>query len=862
VSGSRRFARLIREGKYEEALAIAREMVEGGAQIIDVNMDEALLDSEREMTQFLNHLAAEPDITRVPIMIDSSKWSVIEAGLKCVQGKAIVNSISLKEGEEEFRRQAWLVKAYGAAVVVMAFDEKGQADTFARKIEICQRAYRILTEEVHFPPYDIIFDPNVLAIGTGMDEHNGYAREFLAATAWIKQNLPLARVSGGISNLSFAFRGNDTIREAIHSVFLYHAIQAGLDMGIVNPGMLQIYDEIPPDLLLLTEDLVLNRRKNATERLLLYAQENDQHRKKETREDEWRELELFERLAHSLIHGITEHIEEDILAARALFPRAIEVIEGPLMSGMAIVGDRFGSGKMFLPQVIKSARVMKKAVAVLQPFIEAEKSAGEGHSAGKILLATVKGDVHDIGKNIVGVVLACNNYEVKDLGVMVPADKILREAVAFGADIIGLSGLITPSLEEMTHVAMELERNNLKTPLLIGGATTSELHTALKIEPVFSGPVVHVRDASRSSAVISALLSPTQGPEFSKKIKNQYAQVRENHRRKKEDHLLISLEEARKNRFHPDPKQLPVPAPTRTGRWIFTQYSLEEISQWIDWTFFFHTWKIPGKFPDIFSDPIKGKEARKLYQDAEIMIQQIIENNMLEARGAVGIFPAQAIGDDVELFEDESRKKSLGVFRFLRNQQKKNESLPNLCLADFIAPRESGQMDYLGLFACTAGLGMDPWLSNFNQQNDDYSGFMLKILADRMAEAFAELLHSRVRREIWAYAPEEKLGLSEILKEEYMGIRPAPGYPACPDHSEKALLFSILDPDRQTGISLTENFAMDPPASVSGFYFAHPQAQYFSLGKLLPDQISDYGLRKGIPISDVEKSLGHLMESR
>ncbi|MFP4469801.1 MAG: methionine synthase, partial [Bacteroidales bacterium] len=790
------------------------------------------------------------------VMVDSSKWSVIEAGLKCLQGKSIVNSISLKEGEEEFRRQARLVKKYGAAVIVMAFDEEGQAVTFERKTEICRRAYRILTEEIDFPPEDIIFDPNILTVATGIDEHNNYAVDYVNATRWIKENLPYAKVSGGVSNLSFSFRGNDTVREAMHSAFLYHAIRAGMDMGIVNPGMLQIYDEIPGDLLQLVEDVILNRRKDATDRLIAYADKVKNSGKKEEKHDAWRDAPVQERLKHALVKGITEFVEADTEEARQQYERALDVIEGPLMDSMNVVGDLFGSGKMFLPQVVKSARVMKKAVAVLLPYIEAENAEKGGRqSAGKVLLATVKGDVHDIGKNIVGVVLACNNFEVIDLGVMVPAEKILHTAVDENVDIVGLSGLITPSLEEMVHVAREMTRRNMQVPLLIGGATTSEIHTAVKIEPNYQAPVVHVRDASKSVGVVSSLISEKQKESVAKEVREKYASLREKHETGRAEASYVSLDEARRNHIKIDWESSPVYKPSFTGNKYFIDYDLKEISEFIDWTFFFHSWRINGKFPAIFDDPVKGEEAKKLYDDAIALLHRIVNEKMLQANGVIGFWPAAAKGDDVQLFEDENRKKQLAVFRFLRNQQEKAGDTPNLCLADFVAPADTGKQDYIGGFAVTAGIGLEKWVAEFEADNDDYNAIMMKILADRLAEAFAELMHEKVRKEFWGYAPDETLSIEETLREKYQGIRPAPGYPACPEHSEKRTLFDLLDAENQADIHLTENYAMYPAASVSGYYFAHPQSQYFNLGKVSRDQVEDYARRKNLTPEQVEKLL-------
>ncbi|MDP4289651.1 MAG: methionine synthase, partial [Bacteroidota bacterium] len=790
VSGSRKFARLIAEEKYEEAISIARSQVDGGAQVIDVNMDDAMLDSEKSMVRFLNLMQSEPDIARLPVMIDSSKWSVLEAGLKCIQGKAIVNSISLKEGEEVFKNHAAKVKQYGAAAVVMAFDEQGQASTYERRIAICQRAYDILTKEIHFHPEDIIFDPNVLTIATGIEEHNNYAIDFLNTVTWIKEHLPYAKVSGGISNLSFSFRGNDTVREAMHSVFLYHAVKAGLDMAIVNAGVLQVYDEIDPALLELVEDVIFNRRLDATERLISFAETVKAKGKQEVVEAEWRNEPVAKRLAHALIKGITEYIDEDIEEARLNYPRALDVIEGPLMNGMNIVGDLFGAGKMFLPQVVKSARVMKKAVAVLLPYIEAEK-AGEARKAGRILMATVKGDVHDIGKNIVSVVLGCNNYEIVDLGVMVPATTILDAAREHHVDIIGLSGLITPSLEEMTNVAKEMQNQGFNIPLLIGGATTSEVHTAVKIAPSYQAPVVHVRDASKAVGVVAALLSSDQRPAFVSSLKQRYDDLRHKIENQRSDVEYITLAAARDNKFVPDFTTYKPVRPHQLGAVSINDYSLEEISRYIDWTFFFYAWKMSGKYPAIFEDPIKGEEAKKLFQDAQAMLKRILNGKMLTANATFGIYPAQSVGDSVEIFADEAKSQKLQTYHFLRNQEKKDPGVPNLCLADFVAPAGSGVSDYMGFFAVTAGIGLEKWSAQFEADNDDYSSIMLKILADRLAEAFAELLHDRVRREFWGYAPDEKFSLEQMLKEEYQGIRPAPGYPACPSHLEKGDLFEI-----------------------------------------------------------------------
>lgn len=855
VSGSRQFARLIKEEKYEDALVVARQQVENGAQVIDINMDEAMLDSEKAMVRFLNMVASDPDIAKVPVMIDSSKWSVIEAGLKCIQGKSIVNSISLKEGEEAFRERAEKIKNYGAATVVMAFDEEGQASTLPRRIEICKRAYNILVNEMGFPPQDIIFDPNILTVATGMDEHNNYAVDYLKATRWIKENLSYASVSGGISNLSFSFRGNDPIREAMHSAFLYHAVRAGLDMGIVNAGMLPVYDEIPPGLLKLVEDVILNRRKDATERLIQFAETVQNAGKIEKKEEEWRTGKVEDRLKHSLIKGILDFVDEDIEEARKNYDKAIRVIEGPLMDGMNVVGDLFGSGKMFLPQVVKSARVMKKAVAKLLPYIEAEKVAGTSSSAGKILLATVKGDVHDIGKNIVGIVMACNNYEVIDLGVMVPAEKILQTAINEKVDIIGLSGLITPSLEEMVHVAKEMQRLGFTLPLMIGGATTSEIHAAVKIDPQYSASVIHVRDASKSIGVLSNLLSQENKISYSQKVKKHYDTIRKEYEAGKTDTIYITLQEARENRFITEWEKTRIIKPQFLGNKYFLEYPLEEISPYIDWTFLFHAWKLNGKYPAIFDDPVKGVEARKLFEDATTQLNEIIAKKMLKANGAVGLYPCNSVGDDIEIYSDETRSTILTKFHFLRNQQKKEDNVPNLCLADFVASKESGMIDYMGCFAVTAGVGLEKWVDYYQGNLDDYGIIMMKILADRLAEAFAEQMHKKIRKEFWGYASDEQLELKSLLKEEYIGIRPAPGYPACPEHSEKKILFDLLDVEKHTGIFLTENFAMYPAASVSGFYFAHPDSKYFALGKISREQVAEYAERKNISFELAEKYL-------
>ena len=856
VSGSRKFARLIKEEKYEEALSVARQQVESGAQVIDISMDEAMLDAEKAMVNFLNMVASDPDVARVPIMIDSSKFSVIHAGLKCIQGKSIVNSISLKEGEDAFREHASLLRKFGAATVIMAFDEDGQATTLDRRIAIATRAYRILTQELDFPPEDIIFDPNILTVATGIDEHNNYAVEFLSAVRWIKENLPYASVSGGISNLSFSFRGNDALREAMHSAFLYHAIRAGLDMGIVNAGALPVYDEIPKMLLKLVEDVILNRRKDGTERLLAYADQVTASGKKEETEAEWRSLPVVERLRYSLIRGNSEFIDQDIDEAMPMFDVALKIIEGPLMDGMNQVGDLFGSGKMFLPQVVKSARVMKKAVARLTPRLEAEKAAMKGspRNNGKVLLATVKGDVHDIGKNIVGVVLACNNYEVIDLGVMIPADKILAAAKEHDVDVVGLSGLITPSLEEMVHVAKEMERLKFTIPLLIGGATTSDIHTAVKIEPHYSRSVIHVKDASKAVGVVSNLLSSEAKKDYTDSVRKKYEGIRNTYD-KKADHSYISLQDARKNKLKADWDAARIYRPQFTGNKVFIDYPLEEIAKCIDWTFFFHAWKMNGKYPAILTDPVKGAEATKLFNDAQRLLNDITGKKMLMARGVVGLYPCNSTGDDIEVYADESRSKTLTTFRFLRNQQLKDSGQPNLCLADYIAPRESGIVDYMGGFAVTAGLGVEEWVAGFEQELDDYNAILIKILADRLAEAFAELMHKRVRMEFWGYAKDENLDVFAMIREEYQGIRPAPGYPACPEHSEKRTLFDLLEAEKKVDIQLTENYAMYPGASVSGFYFSHPLAQYFNLGRISKDQLTDYAKRKSFSFEHAEKLL-------
>jgi 5-methyltetrahydrofolate--homocysteine methyltransferase len=857
VTGSKMFARLIINGEYDKALEVAKAQVENGAQIIDINMDEAMLDSEAAMVKFLNLIASEPDIAKVPVMIDSSKWSVIEAGLKCVQGKSIVNSISMKEGEAEFIERARLCRRYGAAAVVMAFDEQGQADTQARKIEICARSYKLLTEQVGFPAEDIIFDPNIFAVATGIEEHNNYAVDFIEATRIIKQNLPYAKISGGVSNVSFSFRGNEPVREAIHTAFLYHAIQAGMDMGIVNAGQLGVYAEIPKDLLERVEDVLLNRRPDATERLVEFAESFKGAVKSQVEDLAWREVPVGERLSHAMVRGITTYIVEDTEEARQQAERPIHVIEGPLMDGMNVVGDLFGAGKMFLPQVVKSARVMKLAVAHLVPYIEAEKAAtGQAAQAkGKIIMATVKGDVHDIGKNIVGVVLQCNNYDVVDLGVMVPAAKILQAAIDEKADIIGLSGLITPSLEEMSHVAKEMERLGMKLPLLIGGATTSPAHTAVKIAPHYSGPVIYVKDASRAVGVCSNLLSDDLRDAYVQGIADDYVAIRERHQNRSNETKRLTLAEARANALKPDWTAYVPPAPAFIGLKAFHDYPLAEIAERIDWTPFFQAWELHGRYPKILTDAVVGEEAKKLFVDAQAMLKRIIDEKWLEARAVIGLFPANSVGDDIEIYADESRGKVAMTYHTLRQQAEKSPGKPNLALADFVAPKESGVKDYLGGFAVTAGIGIDAHVAAFERNHDDYSAIMLKALADRLAEAFAELMHQRVRREFWGYAQDEALSNEDMIAEKYRGIRPAQGYPACPEHTEKGPLFELLQAPENAGITITESFAMLPTAAVSGFYFAHPDSTYFALGKIGRDQVEDYAQRKGWDMATAERWL-------
>ena len=871
VTGSARFLRLIKEESYEEAISVAQQQVESGAQIIDINMDEAMLDGVSAMTKFLNLIAAEPEIAKVPIMVDSSKWEVIEAGLKCIQGKGIVNSISLKEGEELFIHHAKLIRRYGAAAIVMAFDEDGQADTQQRKIDICTRSYTILTEQVGFPPEDIIFDPNIFAVATGIDEHNNYGVDFIEATRIIKQTLPYAKVSGGVSNVSFSFRGNNPVREAIHAVFLYHAIQAGMDMGIVNAGQLAIYDDIPTVLRDKVEDVVLNRSPNATDALLEIAEDyrGDAIGGKGRVVDlSWRELDVAERLSHALVKGITDYIDEDTEEARLTFAEPIEVIEGPLMDGMNTVGDLFGSGKMFLPQVVKSARVMKKAVAWLMPYIEAQKAAAaeKGQSIvsnnGKILMATVKGDVHDIGKNIVGVVLQCNNFEVIDMGVMVPAEDILKTAKAENCDIIGLSGLITPSLDEMVHIAKEMQRQNFTIPIMLGGATTSSIHTAVKIEPEYEHPVIHVSDASRAVGVSQSLLSKALKKDFVASIKNDYQAIRDARAKKTSKKNQMTLAQARQNK-------LPISwdhttdltnKPSFLGTKTFTDFPLSDLKERIDWGPFFQTWELKGRFPAILDNEKYGVEARKVYQDATTMLDKIIAQKWLSANAIIGFYPANSINDDdIELYKDDSRKEVLTRFHFLRQQMKKPQGKYNQCLADTIAPKDSGIADYIGTFAVTTGIGIETKLAEFEAEHDDYQSIMLKALADRLAEAFAETMHEQVRKHYWGYAQDEQLTNAELITEQYQGIRPAPGYPACPDHTEKATLWELMAVKEQTGIELTSSYAMMPASTVSGLYFSHPQARYFGTGKIHKDQVTDYAQRKGISISEAERWLSPVL---
>ncbi|MDH5764736.1 MAG: methionine synthase [Gammaproteobacteria bacterium] len=857
VTGSARFKRLILEEDYETALDVAREQVENGAQIIDINMDEGMLDGEKAMVTFLNLIASEPDISRVPVMLDSSKWNIIEAGLKCIQGKGIVNSISLKEGEEKFIEQAKLLRRYGAAAIVMAFDEVGQADTKARKVEICSRAYKILTEQVGFPAEDIIFDPNIFAVATGIEEHNNYGVDFIEATQEIKNTLPHAMVSGGVSNVSFSFRGNNPVREAIHAVFLYHAIKAGMDMGIVNAGQLAVYDDLPEELREHVEDVVLNRRDDATERLLDIADKykGDGSTGKKEENLEWRSLPVAKRIEYALVKGIDAFVEEDTEEARQTFDRPIQVIEGPLMDGMNVVGDLFGDGKMFLPQVVKSARVMKKAVAYLIPFIEAEKD-GVSQSNGKILMATVKGDVHDIGKNIVGVVLQCNNFEVVDMGVMVPANLILEKAREENVDLIGLSGLITPSLDEMVHIAKEMERLKFDIPLMIGGATTSKAHTAVKIEQNYKGATVWVKDASRAVGVAQNLISEDLKENFVNQLREEYEQVRVNHAGRRSQTKWASLEQARENASAIDWDQLQPVTPELTGVKVFDDYSLAEIKDYIDWTPFFFAWELKGRYPRILTDAEKGEEATRLFNDAQQMLDTIIKEKWLQAKAVIGLFPANQVdGDSVEIYENDQRDKVVTTLNFLRQQTEQPPGRPNHCLSDYVAPKQSAKKDYMGAFAVTTGIGIEEHVKRFEDQHDDYQAIMLKVLADRLAEAFAELMHQRVRKEFWGYAKDEQLDSDALIEEQYKGIRPAPGYPACPDHTEKAKLWALLEADKNAQIILTEHFAMMPAASVSGWYFANPDARYFAVAKINRDQVEDYARRKGMTIAEAERWL-------
>ena len=847
ITGSKAFAKLILNNKYDEALSVARSQVENGAQIIDVNMDEGMLDGKAAMVKFLNLIAAEPDISRVPVMIDSSKWEIIEAGLKAIQGKGIVNSISLKDGEEAFIARAKKIKRYGAATVVMAFDEKGQADSYEKRIAICQRCYDILVNKVNFPASDIIFDPNILTVATGIEEHNNYAVDFINATRWIKENLPYAKVSGGVSNISFSFRGNNIVREAMHSAFLYHAIQAGLDMGIVNAGMIEVYAEIPKELLVRVEDVLFNRRSDSTERLVDFAETVKGDGKQIVVDLSWRDQSVEERLKHSLIKGITDFIVEDTEESRQNYTKPLHVIEGPLMAGMSVVGDLFGSGKMFLPQVVKSARVMKKSVAYLQPYLEADKS--EGNTQGKILLATVKGDVHDIGKNIVGVVLACNNYEIIDLGVMVPANVILDEAIKQNVDVIGLSGLITPSLDEMVDVAAEMERRGMKMPLLIGGATTSRVHTAVKVAPHYSGPIVHVLDASRSVPVAGKLIGEKSRAKFESDTKAEYKELAIQHAARQADKIILPWSEALENKLVLDWQAYTPPTPLQEGIHVYQDIALKELKEYIDWTPFFQTWELRGKYPNIFEDEYVGEEAKKLFADANAMLDDIILHEKLQAKAVLGVFPANEVNGDVVL-ENGTR------FSFLRQQRKMGTNIPNISLADYLAPKSSGKQDYIGTFAVTAGIGIEPLIAAFEADHDDYNSIMVKALADRLAEAMAERMHQKMRKEIWGYAVNENLSSRDLILEKYQGIRPAAGYPASPDHTEKATLWQLLDVEKNTGISLTDSFAMYPTASVSGLYFSHPESKYFAVGKISNDQVADYAKRRGTDLAITKKWLG------
>ena len=859
VTGSKVFLKMIKEERFEDALSVAMDQVRGGAQVLDVNMDEGMIDGEKAMVKFLNLIASEPEIAKIPIMIDSSKWEIIEAGLKCVQGKSIVNSISLKGGEEEFIRQAKLIKKYGAATVVMAFDEDGQADSYERRIEICERSYRVLVDKVKFNPNDIIFDPNIFPVATGMEEHRNNAMDFFRATNWIRTNLKGAHVSGGVSNVSFSFRGNNVVREAMHSAFLYHAIKEGMDMGIVNPSMLEVYDDINKELLERVEDVLLNRREDATERLLEFADTVKGTAKKKEEDLSWRNQDVNERLKYALVKGIVDYIEADTEECRLQFDKPLSVIEGPLMDGMNVVGDLFGAGKMFLPQVVKSARVMKKSVAYLLPFIEDSKQAGDSNKNGKILLATVKGDVHDIGKNIVGVVLACNNFDIVDLGVMVPCDKILDAAEKEGADIIGLSGLITPSLDEMVFVAKEMKRRGMKQPLLIGGATTSKIHTAVKIEPNYNQPTVHVLDASRSVPVASSLLNPNNKEKFEAEIKAEYEMMRQRHLSKQVIKDYLTIEDARKNKLQLDWENYTPPKPTFLGVKVFDNYDLNKLRAYLDWTPFFSTWELHGKYPNILEDKMVGTEAKKLFADANALLDKIIAEKWLTARGVIGFFEANSNVDDIEL-KDISKEETLtdkrkSVLHHLRQQNKKGEGLPNYCLSDFVAPKESNKQDYIGGFAVTTGIGIEKWIQYFQDTHDDYNKIMLAALADRLAEAFAEHMHERVRKEFWKYDTTESLTNEDLIKEKYKGIRPAPGYPACPNHTEKPMLFKLLEAEKNAGIMLTESNAMYPASSVSGWYFSHPDSKYFGVGKIAKDQLEDYAKRKNMQTEDMERWL-------
>lgn len=859
VTGSTKFKRLIKDEEYEEALSVAREQVEGGAQIVDINMDEALLDSEKVMKDFINLMAAEPDIARVPFMIDSSKWSVILSGLKTTQGKSVVNSISLKEGEKAFKEQARHILDFGASVVVMAFDEKGQADTTQRRREICKRAYDILTKEVGFAPQDIIMDPNILTVATGIEEHNNYAVDFIDTVRWIKENLPLAKVSGGLSNISFSFRGNNIVREAMHSAFLYHAIQAGLDMAIVNASQLEVYEEIEPELKELVEDVLMNRRDDATERLIEYADRvKDQDAGvADVKKDAWREESVEERIKHALVKGIVDYIEEDVEEARQKYPQPIEVIEGPMMAGMNVVGDLFGAGKMFLPQVVKSARVMKKGVAILIPFIEAEKAKNKSSEPkARVLMATVKGDVHDIGKNIVAVVLRCNNYDVIDIGVMNSSDKILAAAKEHKVDVIGLSGLITPSLDEMVHVASEMTREKFSLPLLIGGATTSRMHTAVKIAPAYQHPVIHVLDASRSVTVVNRLVSKTLKTDFVNEIATEYEDLRTQYSSRNKKKSYLSLEKARLNRTKIDWDEAVIHAPNHPGVTEYKEMPLEVLRRYIDWGPFFIAWEMKGKFPDILEDKKAGIEARKLFDEANVLLDKIIDEKLFTAHGVAGLFPANSVGDDIEIYSDESRKKVINRFHALRQQSKKRSGQPNKAISDYVAPKESEVRDYVGAFAVTTGHGVLDLVSKYEKDNDDYNAIMVKALADRLAEAFAEYLHFEVRTKLWGYAKDEDLDNKELIRENYVGIRPAPGYPAQPDHTEKPDLFDLLNVSESAGITLTEQLAMSPASSVCGLYFAHPEAQYFNLGNINRDQVKDYATRKGMSVKEIERWLG------